>query len=55
VATYCAAITPPAPARFSTSTGEFQASVMYLAITRVTTSVPPPAVAGMMNRIGCDG
>lgn len=52
VAATCAAITPPAPGRFSTTTLWPSASPMPLPTWRATISVMPPAPNGTTSRIG---
>src|SRR6185436_6270922 len=46
---------PPAPVRFSTTTGTFTRSVRRCASIRATTSPPPPAANGTTNLIGLLG
>ena len=46
---------PPAPGRFSTSTGCLNASLMYFATMRPRMSAPEPGVRGTMKRIGFAG
>jgi hypothetical protein len=55
LATYSAAITPPAPALFSTVTGTPHARASFCAITRAITSVPPPGGKPTTMRTGAVG
>jgi hypothetical protein len=52
LATKVAPTAPPAPGRFSTTTGCPSAMVSRSASARASTSVPLPAVIGAMNLIG---
>ena len=55
LATASAPIAPPAPPRFSTTTGWPMLSLMRWATMRATTSVVPPAGKGTMIFSGLDG
>ncbi|WZB71938.1 hypothetical protein WJ968_09575 [Achromobacter xylosoxidans] len=55
MATALAAMEPPAPPRFSTTTGWPSSRVSPSANTRAVVSVTPPAPKGTISRTGCVG
>ena len=55
LATAPVASTPPAPARFSTTTGLPSRSCNFTAMARMTTSMLPPGGKDTMKVIGPDG
>ncbi|WP_291691103.1 hypothetical protein [Bradyrhizobium sp.] len=48
-------IVPPAPARFSTTTGCPHASASFLPMARATRSFDPPTANGTISVIGFEG
>ena len=54
-ATMAVPIVPPAPVRFSITTGCPQFSLIFCAMMRASVSVPPPGENGTTKRIGLVG